>query len=297
MTKNSTANLNQKISESSVNDYFTLMKPRVVFLVVFTALCGILLAPGHAHPVIIAVALISIALGSGAAAVINMWYDSDIDSIMIRTKERPIVLGIIKPSDALAFGIIIGILSITLMALYVNMVSTIILIIAMIFYVVIYTIWLKRKSIQNIVIGGVSGALAPVIGWTSITNNISWEPILLFLIIFFWTPTHSWALALYQFDDYNSVKIPMMPIIKGRLYTKKNIYFYSLLTTITSVIPYFYNMVNIAYLLVIILINYQLMFYSHTLFNKNKLIPEKKLFLFSIFYLFCVFLSLILFKK
>jgi protoheme IX farnesyltransferase len=281
----------------SVKDYFMLMKPRVMSLVVFTAVSGMLLAPGNIHPLIAFVAVLCITIGAGSAAAINMWYDRDIDAIMKRTQKRPIVTGAVKADEALAFGAIIGIIAVIMMAVSVNIISAVLLAFTILYYVYIYTIWLKRTSVQNVVIGGVSGALPPIIGWTSVTGNISWQAFSLFAIIFIWTPPHSWALALYRADDYKNCNIPMMPVIKGILYTKKQIMLYSILMFFISLAPYFLNISTYLYLITAIISGLIFLYYAVNLFTdteQNQV--AKKLFWYSILYLFIIFLSLITFK-
>jgi len=282
----------------SIKDYFMLMKPRVMSLVVFTAFSGMFLAPGHIHPLIAFVAILCITIGAGSAAAINMWYDRDIDAIMKRTQKRPIITGSIKAEEALSFGIITGTISVIIMALSVNIVSAILLAFTILYYIYIYTIWLKRTSVQNVVIGGVAGALPPMIGWASINGEISWQSFSLFAIIFIWTPPHSWALALFRSDDYKNCNVPMMPVIKGSLYTKKQIMFYSILMFFVSLWPYFLNISNILYLITTIIIDAFFLYYVICLFRKNdQNQAAKKLFWYSIIYLFIIFFSLILFKR
>lgn len=285
------------IDESSVKDYIMLMKPRVMSLVVFTAFSGMFLAPSSIHPLIAFVAILCITIGAGSAAAINMWYDRDIDAIMKRTQKRPIITGAIKADEALAFGVITGTMSIIMMAVAVNIISAILLAVTILFYIYIYTIWLKRTSIQNVVIGGVAGALPPMIGWASVTGDISWQSFSLFAIIFIWTPPHSWALALFRLDDYKNCNVPMMPVIKGVLYTKKQIMFYSILMFFVSLWPYFLNISNELYLITAIIFGLMFLYYGVKLFRDNEQNQiAKKLFWYSIFYLFIIFLSLIVFK-
>lgn len=281
----------------SVKDYFMLMKPRVMSLVVFTAISGMLLAPGNIHPLIAFVAVLCITIGAGSAAAINMWYDRDIDAIMKRTQKRPIVTGAVKADEALAFGVITGTVAVIMMAVSVNIISAILLAFTILYYVYIYTIWLKRASVQNVVIGGVSGALPPIIGWVSVTGNISWQAFSLFAIIFIWTPPHSWALALYRSGDYKNCNVPMMPVIKGVLYTKKQIMFYSILMFFISLWPYFLNISTYLYLITAIISGLIFLYYAVSLLadtEQNQ--GAKKLFWYSILYLFIIFLSLITFK-
>lgn len=284
-------------SGTSVQDYIMLMKPRVMSLVVFTAFCGLWLAPGNIHPIIAFAAILFITLGAGSAAAINMWYDRDIDIIMERTKKRPIVRGVIEADEALPFGVITGITSVLLMALCVNIVSAILLAVTILYYIFIYTVWLKRSSIQNVVIGGAAGALPPMIGWAAVTNDVSLQSFALFAIIFIWTPPHSWALALFRLQDYRNCNVPMMPVVKGELYTKKQILIYSIIMAATVTAPYFLNMANIAYLIISSIMSVLFLYYAVMLFKDTAGIRAKKLFFFSIFYLFIIFLSLILLQK
>ena len=279
----------------SVKDYFMLMKPRVMSLVVFTGYCGAHIAPGNIHPVIVFAAILLISTGAGSAAAINMWYDRDIDCIMKRTQKRPIVTGVVNPDEALGFGIVTGVISVLLMALCVNIISSILLATTILYYVFIYTIWLKRSSIQNVVIGGAAGAFPPMIGWAAVTNNVSWESLTLFTIIFMWTPPHSWALALFRAQDYKDCSVPMMPVIKGSLYTKKQMLFYTILMLITCAMPYFLDMAGIVYLIVSSILGVVFLAYSIFLFRDNNLARSKKLFWYSIIYLFGIFLTLIMF--
>lgn len=281
-------------SNSSIKDYIKLMKPRVMSLVVFTSLCGIILAPGKIHPFLAFVAILCITLGAGSAAAINMWYDRDIDAIMKRTQNRPIVTGAIEANEALSFGIIIAFIAVLLMTLCINILSAILLLVTILYYVFIYTMWLKRTNILNVVIGGVSGAIPPIIGWTSVTNNISLEPLVLFAIIFLWTPPHSWALALYRNEDYKSCNVPMMPLIKGDLYTKKQILVYSILMVFASLAPYLIGMSHIIYLIIATTSGLVFIVMSVSLFNDNNYQRSKKLFIYSIVYLFTIFLGLLI---
>ncbi|WP_040257506.1 heme o synthase [Rickettsia hoogstraalii] len=280
-------------SRSTVKDYILLMKPRVMSLVIFTGFVGMWLAPYSMHPFIAGIAVVCIALGAGSAGAINMWYDRDIDSLMKRTQKRPIVRGAIEPDEALSFGLITGFFAVFFMALCVNLFASFLLLFTIFYYICIYTIWLKRRSIQNIVIGGVSGALPPVIGYAAVSNTISLESIILFLIIFIWTPPHSWALALFCNDDYKNCKVPMMPAVKGNLYTKKQILIYSILLFIVSLMPFFIGMNNFIYLITSGILGLVFLYYSGSLFYDtpdNK--QAKRFFAYSIFYLFFIFLLL-----
>jgi heme o synthase len=226
-------------SIAGVGDYIALMKPRVMSLVVFTAFVGLVIAPGHLHPVIAATALICIAVGAGAAGALNMWYDADIDARMARTQGRPVPSGRVTPGEALAFGITLGGFAVVTLGLLVNVVAGALLAATIAFYVLIYTMWLKRRTPQNIVIGGAAGALPPMIGWASVTGGFAIEPVLLFLIIFFWTPPHFWALSLYRAQDYARAGIPMLPVVCGEAETRRQILVYSLLLAPLGASPWF----------------------------------------------------------
>jgi heme o synthase len=225
-------------SIAGVGDYIALMKPRVMSLVVFTAFVGLAIAPGHLHPVIAATALICIAVGAGAAGALNMWYDADIDARMARTQNRPVPAGRVAPREALAFGITLAGFAIVVLGLLVNVIAGALLAGTIGFYVLIYTMWLKRRTPQNIVIGGAAGALPPMIGWASVTGGLAVEPILLFLIIFFWTPPHFWALSLYRAQDYARAGVPMLPVVAGEPETRRQILLYSLLLAPLSASPW-----------------------------------------------------------
>lgn len=282
--------------KSSVLDYFLLMKPRVMSLVVFTGYSGLYLAPGNIHFFTALTAIILIALGAGSAAAINMWYDRDIDQIMQRTRQRPIIRGAIEPDEALAFGVITAILSVILMSICVNITSSILLAITILYYVFIYTSWLKRLSVYNIVIGGVAGALPPMIGFAAVTNDISLKSFSLFLIILLWTPPHSWALALFRLQDYKDSKVPMLPVIKGKYYTKKQILFYSIAMCAAVLWPYFLLMVNFNYILLVSGLNLGFLWQVALLFRNQTNKQAKRLFGYSILYLFVIFLALMIFK-
>ncbi len=279
---------------SSVSDYITLMKPRVMSLVIFSGIVGMIMAPGYIHPLLGFITILCIIAGHGAAAALNMWYDRDIDAIMKRTQKRPIVTGKISSDDGLAFGVILSLFAVMLLSLCVNYLAGLILLITILFYIFIYTIWLKRRSVHNIVIGGAAGAFPPMIGWAAVTGNISAESIILFLIIFLWTPPHFWALALYQSEDYKKCNIPMMPIIKGDDYTKNQIIFYTILTIISSFLPLFIHMNGLIYGVAALILGAIFLYYVFSLkadkFNKK----APRLFFFSIFYLFALFIAMII---
>jgi heme o synthase len=216
------------VSEASVWDYLALMKPRVMSLVVFTALVGLVVAPAHVHPVIAFTALLCIAVGAGAAGALNMWFDADIDAVMTRTARRPIPRGRVAPGEALAFGMTLATGAVVVLGLLVSWLAAALLAFTIFFYIVIYTMWLKRATPQNIVIGGAAGAFPPMIGWAAVTGSIGIEPILLFLLVFFWTPPHFWALSLNRTEDYARARVPMLPVVAGAEETRRQILLYSI---------------------------------------------------------------------
>ena len=217
------------VSEASVSDYLALMKPRVMSLVVFTAWVGLAVAPAHVHPVIAFTALLCIAVGAGAAGALNMWVDADIDAVMTRTARRPIPRGRVTPGEALAFGMTLATGSVAVLGLLVSWVAAAMLAFTIFFYIVVYSMWLKRTTPQNIVIGGAAGAFPPVIGWMAATGGIGIEPLLMFLIVFFWTPPHFWALSLLRAEDYARARVPMLPVVAGAAETRRQILLYSIL--------------------------------------------------------------------
>lgn len=224
-------------SGGTVGDFLQLMKPRVMSLVIFTALTGLVLAPGHLHPALAAIALLCIAAGAGASGALNMWYDADIDARMQRTAARPIPRGRVTPDEALTFGMVLSLGSVLTLGVLINWAAAALLALTIAFYVVIYTMWLKRRTPQNIVIGGAAGAFPPMIGWAAVTGSITIESILLFLIIFMWTPPHFWALALYRSRDYERVGVPMLPVVAGRRETQRQIVIYSALLAPLALLP------------------------------------------------------------
>lgn len=234
-------------SMAEVGDYLALMKPRVMSLVVFTALVGLMTAPGHLHPVIAFTALLCIAIGAGAAGALNMWYDADIDAVMKRTARRPIPAGRVTPGEALGFGAMLAGGSILVLGVLVNWLASGLLALTIGFYVIVYTIWLKRATPQNIVIGGAAGALPPMIGWAAATGGIGIESILMFLIIFFWTPPHFWALSLYRIDDYSRAGIPMLPVVAGEKETRRQILLYSIALAPIGVSPWLFGHADALY--------------------------------------------------
>ena len=278
---------------STVIDYFELMKPKVMSLVIFTTVVGMYLAPNHLHPVLAMVSIIAIALGAGSAGAINQWIDQDVDSLMSRTKERPIPSGRVDPAEAITFSLVTGLISIILLGLASNWLAASLLFFTIFFYSIIYSILLKRRTPQNIVIGGAAGSLPPVIGWVSMTGDISLFPVLMFMIIFFWTPPHFWALALVKSEDYKRARIPMMPNVVGKLSTKKQIIFYSILVLLFSISPYFLGFAGYVYIscTLIMSIIFVILSIGLIVLPNNKL--EIPLFVYSIFYLFGIFIFLV----
>src|SRR5215470_1412871 len=226
------------ISEASVGDYIALMKPRVMSLVVFTALVGLMVTPGHLHPVLGFAALLCITIGAGAAGALNMWYDADVDALMRRTSRRPIPAGRVLPREALAFGVTLAIGSVAVLGLVANWLAASLLAFTIFFYVAVYTMRLKRATPQNIVIGGAAGAFPPMIGWAAATGTIGLESALLFLIIFFWTPPHFWALSLWRAEEYARAGIPMLPVVAGRAETRRQILLYSIVLAPVGASPW-----------------------------------------------------------
>jgi heme o synthase len=235
------------ISEASVGDYIALMKPRVMSLVVFTALVGLMVTPGHLHPVLGFAALLCITIGAGAAGALNMWYDADVDAVMQRTSRRPIPAGRVLPREALAFGVTLAIGSIAVLGLVANWLAAALLAFTIFFYVAVYTMWLKRATPQNIVIGGAAGAFPPMIGWAAATGTIGLESVLLFLIIFFWTPPHFWALSLWRAEEYARAGIPMLPVVAGRAETRRQILLYSIVLAPVGASPWLLGYAGLLY--------------------------------------------------
>ncbi len=274
------------------------MKPRVMSLVLFTCMVGLLIAPYSVDLKTSLISLLAVAIGSGAAGALNMWYESDVDALMSRTCLRPIPTGKVKRNQALYFGIILSFVSIAMLYYSSNLISAILLASTIGFYFFIYTIWLKRKTPQNIVIGGAAGALPPVIGWTIATGSITIEPIILFLIIFIWTPSHFWALSLYKSGDYKKAKIPMLPVIAGTKTTKTNILVYSLAMLPVVIAPYYFGFASLLYFAPALIMTIYYNFLCLELFkakvtkNSNKI--ARKVFIYSIFYLFFIFLILLI---
>lgn len=264
-----------------------------MYLVVFTAVAGMVTAPGSMHPFLALISLICVALGSGSAGAINMWYDRDIDLLMERTKNRPIPSGRILAESALEFGITLGILSVFIMAIAVNYISAALLAVSILFYVFVYTIWLKRRTPQNIVIGGAAGAFPPMIGWAAVTNSVSWESFILFLVIFMWTPPHFWALSLNKSEDYARASIPMFNIVYGPEKTRKYILIYSVLLVLTSLLPALFLKKALLYLSMAIFAGCIFIWYAISILRFKNHNSQKQMFSYSISYLFSLFASII----
>jgi protoheme IX farnesyltransferase len=284
--------------DSSVGDWVSLLKPRVLTLVVFTGLIGLLIAPGHLHPVLAVTAVLCITVAAGAAGVINMWYDRDIDAIMRRTQRRPIPAGRIAPDEALAFGITLAGASVIVMYLATNLAAAFVLALSIAFYVLVYTVWLKRRTPQNIVIGGAAGAFPPVIGWAAVTGSVDLVPLVLFATIFFWTPPHFWSLALFASGDYARAGVPMLPVVAGAKQTRKQIVLYTLLLVPVSLLPWmigfagsFYGISSLALGMVFVFASARVAFDRQDAsgVSLTRDIPAKAAFKFSILYLFLLF--------
>ena len=283
---------NRNLSQEDVfnfSELFKLMKPRVMSLVIFTCAVGLLMAPNIVPTKDAIIGILLVSVGAGAAGALNMWYESDLDALMTRTCLRPIPTGKVNRNQALVFGITLSIFSVIALDFFANRISAGLLLFTILFYVLVYTIWLKRKTPQNIVIGGAAGALPPVIGWTIATNSLSLEPITFFLIIFFWTPSHFWALSLYKSDDYKKAKIPMLPLTNGVESTKLNIFIYSLIMLPVIVLPYSIGFVSLVFLIpsLILTLYYNYYVLNFTTLKKINLMQRKlKLYLDIQFYIY-----------
>lgn len=285
------------IHDGDARDFFALLKPRVMSLVVFTALVGLLMAPGQIHPVIGFLAILAIAVGGGASGALNMWYDADIDQMMGRTAKRPIPAGRISAETTLAFGLFLSVFSVATLGLMVNWLSAGLLAFTIFFYAVVYTMWLKRLTPQNIVIGGAAGAFPPIIGWACVTNSISLESIALFAIIFLWTPAHFWALALFKSEDYGRAGVPMLPNVAGERTTKNQIVLYAVLTALSGIVPSVMGFAGLVYGAIAAVLGAGFIWYSIQVWRMpdgdQKMIPAKKLFGYSLLYLFAIFTALL----
>ena len=282
-------------STPTVGDFFKLLKPRVMALAVFTAFVGLVAAPGVTSPAVAIIAIVAISAGAGAAGALNMWYDADIDAKMSRTSQRPIPSGRVLPGEALGFGLALSVLSIITLGVGANWLAAALLAFTIFFYVVVYTMWLKRSTPQNIVIGGAAGALPPTIGWAAASGSVGMESAILFLIIFLWTPPHFWALALFKVGDYAAAGIPMMPNVAGRASTRRQIFFYSLLLAFVGTLPWVAGFASIAYGLVAILFGAGFIWHAWKLLmaSGKDMKCAKALFSFSILYLFVIFATLL----
>jgi heme o synthase len=284
-------------SLAGVEDYIALLKPRVMSLVVFTALVGLLVAPGHVHPVIGFTALLCIAIGAGASGALNMWYDADIDAVMTRTLRRPIPAGRVQPAEALAFGATLAAGSVLVFGVLVNWFAAALLAFTIFFYVFVYTMWLKRSTPQNIVIGGAAGAFPPMIGWAAVTGDVSLAPVLMFLIIFFWTPPHFWALSLLRTDDYARAGIPMLPVVAGPDETRKQILIYSLVLAPMGVSPTLFGFAGLAYGAVALACGAAMIALAWRVYRERSgpaaASAAKRLFAFSLLYVFVLFAALL----
>ncbi|WP_024589074.1 heme o synthase [Aliihoeflea sp. 2WW] len=286
-----------RVSEAMPGDFLALLKPRVMSLVIFTAFVGLATAPGAIDPVLALIAILAIAVGAGASGALNMWYDADIDAVMSRTAKRPIPAGKVTPDQALAFGIVLSVLSVMTLGLLVDPLAGALLAFTIFFYAVVYTMWLKRSTPQNIVIGGAAGAFPPMIGWAAVTGSVSLESLVLFLIIFLWTPPHFWALALFKSQDYGSVGIPMMPNVAGEASTKRQIFAYSLLVAAIGVAPWLIGMTSAVYGVVALALGAAFVWYAWKVLkmpeSDRAMGPAKALFGYSLVYLFAIFAVLL----
>jgi protoheme IX farnesyltransferase len=278
-------------SYANIGDYVALTKPRVMSLVVFTALVGLMVAPGGVDPFAAVVALFCIAAGAGAAAALNMWYDADIDALMARTAMRPIPSGRVSRSEALVFGLMLGTCAVLSLGTFLNMAAAALLAFTIFFYVVVYTMWLKRRTPQNIVIGGAAGALPPVIGWVAAAGNVGLEPLTLFLIIFLWTPPHFWALSLNLAGEYARAGVPMLPVVAGRAETKRQILLYSVLLALVSLLPWALGFAGAIYGVAAAMLGAIMIFLSWQVRRSNdkERQPARRLFVFSMLYLVLLF--------
>jgi protoheme IX farnesyltransferase len=286
-----------KVLEPSVSDFVTLMKPRVMTLVILTAVAGLLLAPGAIHPVIGLIAIIAISVGAGASGALNMWYDADIDENMARTAARPIPRGRVTPDEALQFGGVLSVMSVLTLGVLVNWVAGALLAMTILYYVFIYTMWLKRLTPQNIVIGGAAGAFPPMIGWAAVTGTVSLESILLFLIIFMWTPPHFWSLALLRSRDYERVGVPMLPVVAGPAETRKQILLYSIVLVPLAILPVFIGLGGITYGAASVMLGAVFLWFAFDVWRITEGREAdkacKRLFWFSILYLYALFAILV----
>jgi len=282
-----------RLSEATASDYVALLKPRVMSLVVFTAFVGMVAAPVHLNPMVAVTAILCIAVGAGASGALNMWYDADIDAMMSRTASRPIPAGRVQPGEALVFGLVLSVLSVLTLGVFIDWVAGALLAFTIFFYAVIYTMWLKRWTPQNIVIGGAAGSFPPMIGWAAATGSINLESVLLFLIIFLWTPPHFWALALFKSEDYARAGIPMMPNVAGAASTRRQIFAYALLVAIIGVLPWGFGFTGDIYGAAAAALGAGFVWYAWKVLRMSDadraMRPAKALFGYSLLYLFAIF--------
>lgn len=277
----------------SAGDFIELLKPRVMSLVVFTGFAGLVVAPGHIHPMLAAVAVLCIATAAGASAAINMWYDRDIDAVMARTARRPIPSGRVDPAEALAFGVVLAVVSVVVMGLAVNWTAAALLTLTILFYVFVYTIWLKRRTPQNIVIGGAAGAFPPMIGWAAVTGGVDLGSVVLFALIFLWTPPHFWALALFRNGDYTRAGVPMMPVVAGPDSTKRQMLAYTLILLPVGAAPYAVGIAGPVYLAGALVMGGLFVACALKVLWAADDRPAKRMFGFSILHLFSLFALLV----
>jgi heme o synthase len=300
----SIASHNESVSPAGVGDYaagpaeyFALLKPRVMSLVIWTALAGLLIAPTHVHPVIAVASILAIAVGAGAAGALNMWWDADIDALMARTRSRPVPAGLVEPREALFFGLTLSLIAVLTLAVAANLLAATLLAFTIFFYVVVYTMWLKRSTPQNIVIGGAAGALPPVVGYAVATGSVTLDSLILFAIIFMWTPPHFWALALVKSGDYARAGVPMMPNVKGANRTRLEILTYTLLLVPLGILPWRMGVGGELYAAIAIVAGAGMVWMALRVFRiREGALANKaamQLFVFSIFYLFVLFSALI----
>ena len=284
------------VLDPGVDDYIALLKPRVMSLVVFTGFVGLYLAPGHLHPFLAAVAVLCIAVGAGAAGAINMWYDRDIDAVMKRTLSRPLPAGRMAPGDALGFGCVLAAASVVVMGLAVNWVAATLLAGTIAFYILVYTMWLKRRTPQNIVIGGAAGACPPMVGWTAVTGDVGAASLILFALIFFWTPPHFWALSLYRTGDYARAGVPMLPVVAGARETKKQMLLYTLVLWPIALAPAFLGLTGLVYGVVALVLSALFTLTAIRVWYDDGETSAKRMFAFSILYLFLLFAVMVVDK-
>ena len=286
------------VSFADWRDYYALLKPRVMSLVVFSAACALWTAPGHINGFLAFVAILCVAVGAGAAGALNQWYEADIDALMKRTAGRPLPAGRLQSSEALAFGVALAVGSVGVMGLAVGWRAAAILGGSILFYVTIYTMWLKRRTPQNIVIGGAAGAFPPLIGWAAVTGDVTTLPWLMFAIIFLWTPPHFWALALFMEADYSKAGVPMLPVTDGARVTRRQILLYSIALAVVSVLPWALGLTGwlygtVAAVLGIMFVSHAVAVYRNDALIAAQMAPEKRLFKFSLLYLGLIFASLV----